>query len=311
VSTTRKNQHYVWQYYLKAWAKNEKLYCFRQRDKKLISTNTKNIASETYFYRTHELTRNDLAYLEQVISKSSNKALQEVNRGFIGMFQMAYSLKKKIENSHLDQDVKLKIIHELEIAEKTMGEHYHTIVESECEEIIRSLRENNSAFYEDETRCSRFLYFISNQYFRTSKMRNVVTSLATPFPGHDLRRTWLIESHIYATNVGASLYLDRTRYRIVFFENATNVPFVTADQPVINLLDTSVNDVELFYPLSPSLAIALTNDEVKYPKKRRALSNIEVETYNFLIYQASEDQVYSNDRDYLNSLIELPKDILG
>jgi len=151
----------------------------------------------------------------------------------------------------------------------------------------------------------------NTQYFRTSKMRNVVTSLVNPLPGVDFRRTWHIESHIYASNLGASLYLDRAKYRIVFLRNGTNVPFVTGDQPIINLLNFSAKEVDLFYPLSPALAIIFAADKVKYPEKRRILSELEVEHYNFLIYQASDDQVYSNDPDYLASLMALPKDALA
>lgn len=41
--------------------------------------------------------------------------------------------------------------------------------------------------------------------------------------------------HIYAVNVGYSLYADRERYKIALLENHSEVPFITADQPVINI----------------------------------------------------------------------------
>jgi hypothetical protein len=46
-----KNQHYVWQHYLNAWAAEGTFFCYRQKDKKLFPTQPKAVASQTYFYR--------------------------------------------------------------------------------------------------------------------------------------------------------------------------------------------------------------------------------------------------------------------
>jgi hypothetical protein len=41
--------------------------------------------------------------------------------------------------------------------------------------------------------------------------------------------------HMVAINVGRSLYAERKLHTIVLLDNATDVPFITADQPVINI----------------------------------------------------------------------------
>jgi hypothetical protein len=66
-----------------------------------------------------------------------------------------------------------------------------------------------------------------------------------------------ILTHIMATNVGRSLIEDHERYRIVLLDNATEIRFLTADQPVINLSANPKNfdppaKFELYYPLSPT-----------------------------------------------------------
>jgi hypothetical protein len=90
-------------------------------------------------------------------------------------------------------------------------------------------------------------------------MRQAFSGLASPVPWHDPRRTANILNHIYATKVGAELVRERKLYRIVFLKNETAVPFITGDQPVLNMLDpATTNDLELYYPLSSTLAIMLT-----------------------------------------------------
>jgi hypothetical protein len=43
-------------------------------------------------------------------------------------------------------------------------------------------------------------------------------------------------SYLFALNIGFSLYMERRRRKLVFIENRTDVPFITGDQPVTNLL---------------------------------------------------------------------------
>jgi hypothetical protein len=137
--------------------------------------------------------------------------------------------------------VKKKMKAEMEIAQKTAGEEFHTLIEESATSELDCLRAKDASFYNDDSRCSNFIYYLMCQFFRTLKMRNLVASFGTPVPGHDLRRTWVIESLIYATNVGFALYAERHRYKIIFLENQSAVPFITGDQPVINLRTHQIN----------------------------------------------------------------------
>jgi hypothetical protein len=62
--------------------------------------------------------------------------------------------------------------------------------------------------------------------------------------------------------VADSLYRARNKYNIVLLDNETAIPFVTGDQPIINVHATFGSGVppeklELFYPLSPKRAMAM------------------------------------------------------
>ncbi|HYE28769.1 MAG TPA: DUF4238 domain-containing protein [Allosphingosinicella sp.] len=152
-----------------------------------------------------------------------------------------------------------------------------------------------------------FLDYISHQYFRTAKLRNAMLAIPNPLP-HDMSRTWPVEAFIYATNLASSFMRQRREYRIVLLRNKSEVPFITGDQPVINLRGVDVEEVDLYYPLSPDLAMIFTADRTRYSGDDADLGRIAVESYNHRIYAKSGSQIYGNDPVYLASLARLPKD---
>jgi hypothetical protein len=93
-------------------------------------------------------------------------------------------------------------------------------------------------------------------------------------------------------------------------ESDGSVPFVTGDQPVFNTLDpTKTDDIALYYPVSPQRAMILTSVGDPSSSRKRVVGKMAVETYNHLIWSKCHDQVYANDRAYLEGLISLPRNI--
>lgn len=93
---TPKSQHYVWQHYLEAWATGGTIACYRQRERKAFRPGTKNIATETYFCRTYDLTERELAYLEATIAQRPNTAVHSNHRAFVAMFSMVSDLRRLV-----------------------------------------------------------------------------------------------------------------------------------------------------------------------------------------------------------------------
>jgi hypothetical protein len=307
-----KNQHYVWRFYLAAWEVRGTFWCYRYKAKKLFETQCKAIASETYFYRTHQLTTEDRDFLEAVIVRASDEKLRQLNREAVELFQKSFELRAYLKATKLNDQAKNDVKRDLELIEKNLGERYHTGIENKSRSILESLRREDRDFYRDVRLCGDFLYFLSHQYFRTAKMRHAVSGVARPVSGHDARRTAGIECHIYATNVSVGLFRERAAYRIVFLKNDTRIPFVVGDQPVVNMLDpATTDDLELYYPLSPKLALVLTRDDQKFPHQKRNITTFEVEHYNYTMFRLADDQVYSSDESYLRSLISMGKNVLS
>jgi hypothetical protein len=307
-----KNQHYVWQHYLRAWAPSGKFWCYRQKDRKFFNSTPGKVARERYFYKMQQLTDADKLFLEEVISRASDERLRELNRDYVKLTQLSFELRTQLQDTKLPTEVRVDLDEQLRWAERNLGEQYHTGIENTCLDILDWLRNGNDTFYQDVNRCGDFLYFLSLQYFRTAKMRDGLRNITSHVPGHDPRRTVGILNHIHATNVATGLFRERNAYRIIFLRNATAVPFIAGDQPVINMLDPmATDDLELYYPLSPVLAIALSKDGVRFPGRERNLTLFEVERYNYAIYSKSEDQVYSNDESYLRSIVAMRKNVLA
>lgn len=303
-----KNQHYVWRHYLGAWAKTGPFWCYRQGNKKVFPTTPKNVANETYFYEIHRLTVEDKAFLEAYIACVPDERLRDLHHEFISFTQRSFDLRDQLQHVQLRKEAKESLERELRIVEKTLEEHYHTGIENDNVDVIESLKRQDATFYQDDKRCGNFLYFICNQYFRTTKMRHAIAAVPRPLPGHDPHRTANLECHMYATSVSASLIQEARAYKIVFLPNATTIPFITGDQPIINLLDPhATDDLELYYPLAPTLAMMLSKDQSKWLTQGRNVSSLEVERYNHLIYEISEDQLYTNDEAYLRALVSIDK----
>lgn len=307
----RKNQHYVWQHYLRAWTSGGKIACYRQGERKRFSTSTANIGSETYFYRTPVLTERERSYLDRVIG-SRPEHVREAHRGTLEMFSLITEMRSILDGSDSPDAANRRQAEEvLAYAERVLGEQYHGAIEDAGLPLLARLRGGDASFWrnDDDRDASVFAYFIATQYVRTARMRNAVSDAVTgavAADGIDIARVWTIESHFWATEIGLALLTRRDRYRALILGNASDVPFIAGDQPVINLNPSTEPDVKLYYPVSPSVALLLTADP---DEEERDVGRLEAERLNHAIYAWSDDQIYGLDESYLEEMGGLAKSL--
>lgn len=308
MSNLTANQHHVWQYHLKAWAnKKDQVWCLQKGKPAPFISHTRNVGSERFFYEFQELSESDEQYLEYIINQSKDESLRKLNRGWVDSLQTPFTLRRMLANFPLSDESKAQVEKLLDETGKTLGEQYHGTMEDQGKPMLDSLRAGDSSFYRnDDQQQMTFIQFISYQYFRTAKIRNGYRAIPLDLP-HNRDRTWPVEAFIYATNLGTSLYAQRHEYEIVMIDNRTDRPFITGDQPVINLLGLSNPEVELFYPLTPRRAMILSASRERYPSGQKGAGLLEVEGYNFQMYQKSDTQLYGSDKDYLATFAGLPK----
>lgn len=304
------NQHYVWRHSLQPWAEEGTFVCYRHSARNFFEPKPDAVAKERYFYEIFKLTDGDKKFLDLIIGQTKFEEGRRTHRQLVASFQRTFQLREILKGIKLDDPQRQSLERELTRLERNLGERYHTGIENDAQPILAALRQMDDSFIRNDDQCIRFLHFLLVQYFRTAKISSVLNEIGSGIPDHDPMRTHQLACHIFATNVAGSLYVDRANYQVVFLVNSGDIPFIVGDQPVINLLDSTHQDLELFYPLSPKLAIIFAKkNQQKFPKQRRECSRLEVENYNYQIFQKSHDQVYSNNKSYLMKLVSLGKQL--
>jgi hypothetical protein len=163
------------------------------------------------------------------------------------------------------------------------------------------------SFLGDAREAALFYRGLAVQYARTNHIKKDTTDNGTSKRLALYTRIANPLVHILATNVGLSLFADRKRYTILLLDNATGVPFITADQPVINIAAGPKETAppakfELYYPLSPTKAMFLLEPSSDLFPDSSSVSETFVHLYNLRMAAHSYRQVFSNSPRVLESV---------
>ena len=108
-----------------------------------------------------------------------------------------------------------------------------------------------------------FFRFVSHQYLRTRALRERIgEELRDSLLGRDFGHLKHLVCHCVAENLGASLFVARSEFEILFLRSGSNYEFITGDQPIVNLFrahgeDSPPTELALYYPLEPHLSMVL------------------------------------------------------
>lgn len=296
VERPKKKQHYVFRAYLKPWSHDDKIFCLRQG--RIFRPNLMGVACERFFYRLEALTQREAELVERGMIENTAEPLKTLLRNFVALHSLAPMLRK-----YATERANPKFVTALENMINNGGENYHQLVEGSLLIFLQRMLAGETAFYSDAEEAAKFLYAICVQFTRTKQVREAaVAQLGVEFQGCNVRRVTGVLSHLVAIMLACSLYGVRTRYKLLLAENPTDTPFLTGDQPVINLQVTHKGDpvdkVEFFYPISPTRAAMLL--ELSNPIASGPLTSVVVNHLNMLMVQNSFEQLFSNSEEYLD-----------
>ena len=272
-----KKQHYVWEFYLKAWCfEGNKVWC--NRNGNIFNTSTENIAQERRFYEITPLTNDEIGLIEAGIN-----TMPKENRNILNL-----KLRNLIEYSlHSDN------------TRKNALESEYADMEQRTVSILQSIRNGTIDMLNNEYDKNIFSIFLGMQYTRTPKSRNGKINclpegrfqISNNFPFY-----WI---YIFLSD-GIGSWISSSRTSLL--KNETNIPFITGDQPVINIKSdydhAPVKEILLYYPISPKLALLF--DEKKF--FGNPISVEDVLFYNKKIKQASEALVIGNKKDAVENI---------
>lgn len=296
-------QHYVWQAYLKPWTTDDKLFCLREGT--VFQTNTKAIANRRYFYKSPELDLSDLKFIEELITSQAVPFLQRIHRSWLDTLIIPFRKIKVMEEKGCDQD-KLNEIRKH--FENNMIEELHAQIENSSITYLEDLLKGNLDFYSIEESKFEFLLFLGFQYTRTNKIRtNLLKGLKSePTFYSRMEKIWSIASILFSINIAQGI--AARPFNLVLLTNNTEDTFIAGDQPIINThatnipQDTQVSQLELYYPISPRLAVLIT-DNMAYKNDSLELSGQQVADYNGQIAKQSVEQIYGNSKEALQMLL--------
>jgi hypothetical protein len=298
-------QHYVARFYLRPWSENGKLYCLNLKARRVLHRGLRAVANEKLFYRLQALTREEHEFIEKALIEPSPEPLKEIQRNFLVLLSLPAELREHTGSTSLGSEFTASLDDMIVNA----AEKYHSGIETCLKPFVVSMLTGNVDFYLDKRQAAEFLYAISVQFTRTKRAREAALSqIGTKYKGCDPERLWSVSCHIVAASLGQSLYADRKQFRLVVVDNPTDTPFITADQPIINLHATATgkmpDKIEFFYPLSPRKAMLLVESS-NQRHVEPSLSNFAVNNYNVLMLRNSYEQVFSNSAEYLETIKKL------
>lgn len=301
-----KLQHSVPRFYLRAWAHKERVYCLQGNE--IRNPNIKGVGAENYFYRLRELSPEDVDFLREGIISDSPEGLKACHEQLVSAFTAPHLAKRKLEASGLATSEAMAEIDRMIIE---LNEKLHTNIEEDFQPHLAAMISGDLSFLEDPREAALFYKGLAVQYGRTNHIKKTRLIM-------EPKRLALYQRianplvHILATNVGLSLYADRKRHTIMLLDNVTDVPFITADQPVINIATGPKDTIppakfELYYPLSPTKAMLLLDPSSDFLPGDPSVSQTFVNLYNLRMAAHSYRQVFSSSPRVLESVRdELP-----
>jgi len=303
----KKLHHFVPRFYLKSWAKKDLIYCLQGG--KIFRSNLRNVAAENHFYRLQELSPDDVEFIRALVIADSPAGLKTSHEQLVEAFTLPYFTKKNLERKGVAHTPEVMAEIDRTIAE--LNENYHTSIEDAFKPYLDSMLSGDLSFLEDSSKASIFYWGLAVQYSRTNHIKNTKHVMSPERFQYYLKLSNVL-THIVATNVGFSMYANRGQYAIALLDNPTDVRFITADQPVVNIAarprqTDPPQRFELYYPLSPQKALLLLEPSSEFVPSSSTVSAETAHFWNLRMAAHSYQQIFSESTEELKTIMnELP-----
>lgn len=294
--TPKPYQHFVWQKYLRSWGTNGAVWCLQ--DGRLFNTGTRSLGVKKNFYKLRELTDFDLQLIPFLLASDKAHPIAQSYHELVLTNVLTPLLLAKQHSQMLQSPQSVEL---LDAYNTNAIDNFHTNTEAQFDPLLDRLLVEDMEWHADAQHAISFYNFIAMQHMRTRNVKEKTMQRLQTRMGLDISRIWDILALIFAFNVGASLFRDRKRRTLVLVRNDTDIPFITGDQPVVNIDGNGEDPPEalsMHYPVSPRLALYLGEPGLKtFPD--RGLTAEDAVWLNDQTVRASHAQVYAAERAHL------------
>ena len=294
IDSVKNRVHRVWHHYLDQWRTFSQTWCLRNN--RISHGDIQN--KRLIFYINH-LDLQHIALLNELFFDKMHPDLKILNMNWISLLTEIQRLLqiKEPEEQHFQALQKIRNL------AYTFEEDFHSKYDTGSMLLLDKLYQKDFSLLNEDD------YYLFNtymcvQYFRTKNRKKSFLAMQKDYPTVDILRIWNISSYMLASNMAFTIANDG--YKHIFLENNTAINFITGDQPVINtytgleiINPLEYEPFELYYPLTPKLALLITRNDAFTHKSIYQLNEDDVYKYNDLIFKNSFEQVYSKEKSEL------------
>jgi hypothetical protein len=266
----KKRHHYVWAAYLARWGRGTRNVFYTTKNGKFAHDSVRAIVVDDFFYKTTTLNGWHIEVIKSISRKSPNH-LQERHmsllRDFLKMQAVQVFYDKSGTKNH-------EVESQLHAMQCNVLENLHSAYERSVMPILSALADENLDVLHNKQYMVAFMAFIGQQFSRTKAFRDGAFQVLSRSTAMEIKvadaitHAWWFLSHIYGINIGLSLFLERHNSRHALLINDSKVPFITSDQPIVNVHEC-VSETEFvapkyadfYYPISPRIAYIICESE--------------------------------------------------
>lgn len=298
MSDKKRKQHFVWEHYLTEWARNGHLFCDREGAR--FSPSTGNVAHERDFYRIHDLSDRDIAYVRAIAERLPEPGPM-LAKSWIDFFQLPTKFRRLCESgSARSSDIEEK----LDTLYNNLEENLHCKFEGNAVPLLALLKKRDASALSHEVMGQRAMMFLAFQYQRTPRMVKGIARIdVTDLPGFNIKAANGLLRAIYATLMADWMHVRRDKVLATFLVADNEHGFITGDQPVVNTREIAGDNTtaEFYYPLSPGLALLLAFDARQPTTREVVLTAEQTRHYNQLIVSARDKLVFAASKADLDA----------
>jgi Protein of unknown function (DUF4238) len=272
----KKRHHYVWANYLARWGSGTKNVFYTTKNGKFAHDSVRAIVVDDYFYKVTTLTSKHVEVIRS-FSRKSPDHLHQQHMSYLNDFlrmQQAETIysKSDIRNQQVERH--------LHAMKCNVLENLHASHEEMVLPVLAALADEKLDVLQDKQHMIDFMAFFGHQISRTKTFRDSAFAVLSRSNTLEIEvadateHAWWFLSYMIGMNLGFSLYIDRHNARHALLVNDTNVPFITSDQPVVNV-HSCISETEFaapkhadfYYPISPRVAYIICDSERFMPGK--------------------------------------------
>lgn len=330
-------QHYVFQSYLSSWCVDNQLY--NLTNNKIYQRGTRAVAFENNFYRIPKLNESEISFLNSYFERIDNSNYMKM-RIFIEETQNFMRLESFLDplKEMMLKEINLKSkisVDDLSLEFDKLREEHDIIANNTFEDILSNIERSfpiwlnkltnkdlsfyNSTTLENSDEKNNFTFFLSMQYFRTKSIKKrtssiLINEIEKLKAKSNSKMNFL--SNIDVNNISFYIIwyyqqiftylINQYNFQLTILINDTNIPFITSDQPVVNLngdyenFEHEIKELTLYYPITPNLGLLLKEnfifDTINITEK-------DVLYYNEFIANSSYKNIFANNKNMLENYL--------